>query len=864
CFSFIVQPLYVMGLSDPVVPANQFLSSEEITAAHGGHTMCTSMYMVSTKYQMMFLSGRSRMPGLQADGVAAALGSPNKKSRLSLRFFQKRETKRALDFSETQAEEPSATEPEETTSCDQVVPVPCPSSSPCGKRESLVPFVGLNNLGNTCYLNSILQVLYYCPGFKDAIKSLYHLSKLKEKPKEDATKSEEQVESCDDSTPVHMELLSSFYSLISSVEQLQSSFLFNPEKYSEGELTTPPRKVLNTLRQLNPMYEGYLQHDAQEVLQCILAYIQEASDTIKKEQCYQDDSSKTSGESDSFTRDKTDQFSATPEEEEGADGQLSGKRKSDTEAGNAKKKPKSQCKPKKSEEDNKPFTRSKRKSSGDITGKSLGDQRDEGEGEREREGKQEKEGGSNTEEEKSEGSPKEVTKRKKRAKLNWLKPSGKQPSIFSKFRSMGRISSHVGDKAENKRDNVNTNNDSQGPQSLGKDTPETEKCAENLDATAAPKEELQCLDVLKQLFQGQLVLRTRCLECECYTERREDFQDISVPVQEDESNCSDSSSEISPDPKPEQKTLKWAISQFASVERIVGQDKYFCETCHHYTEAERSLLFDKTPEVVTIHLKCFSASGSELDPYAGLSKVNTPLHTPLKLSLEEWCTRPSAPEQGHHYRLFAVVMHSGVTISSGHYTTYIRMMDLHQTVLKPQSQPQEDGEKEEEGEMKPLKKEEALAPDYDDGEVSFSLSGKGKNITSGTGMTTTASKAGGKRPSEGIGLLGGQRSLSSYELSSSKQASSEKPVNMGSTPVKNGGVKKEKEYENDVVKEQSQVSFDLALQNLLDYEGKWMLFDDSEVRFFDEEDFLRACSPETCSTSTPYLLFYKKVSGEIN
>lgn len=68
---------------------------------------------------------------------------------------------------------------------------------------------------------------------------------------------------------------------------------------------------------------------------------------------------------------------------------------------------------------------------------------------------------------------------------------------------------------------------------------------------------------------------------------------------------------VSPDPKPELKTLKWAISQFASVERIFGEDKYFCETCHHYTEAERSLLFDKTPEVITIHLKRFSANGLE-------------------------------------------------------------------------------------------------------------------------------------------------------------------------------------------------------------------------------------------------------------
>lgn len=68
---------------------------------------------------------------------------------------------------------------------------------------------------------------------------------------------------------------------------------------------------------------------------------------------------------------------------------------------------------------------------------------------------------------------------------------------------------------------------------------------------------------------------------------------------------------VSPEPKTEMKTLKWAISQFASVERIVGEDKYFCENCHHYTEAERSLLFDKMPEVITIHLKCFAASGLE-------------------------------------------------------------------------------------------------------------------------------------------------------------------------------------------------------------------------------------------------------------
>ena len=52
----------------------------------------------------------------------------------------------------------------------------------------------------------------------------------------------------EESVPAHMELLGSFNSLITSVEQLQSGFLLNPDGYSEGELATPPRKLLHTLR----------------------------------------------------------------------------------------------------------------------------------------------------------------------------------------------------------------------------------------------------------------------------------------------------------------------------------------------------------------------------------------------------------------------------------------------------------------------------------------------------------------------------------------------------------------------------------------------------------------------------------------
>ncbi|TMS20036.1 Ubiquitin carboxyl-terminal hydrolase 1 [Larimichthys crocea] len=643
-------------------------------------------------------------------------------------------------------------------------PSQCPASPglllPCDKRENLVPFVGLNNLGNTCYLNSVLQVLYYCPGLREGIKKLYELSKRKDKSKEETDQSEE--------------LLGSFSSLITSVEQLQSGFLLNPDSFSEGELATPPRKILHTLRQLNPMYEGYLQHDAQEVLQCILGYIQEACDTIRKEQ-------EMEKKDDDVTEVKTE----------------NGVHLSSNSSGH-RKLPHRRGRPSRRQEEE--------RSSGDITIHSTQDQTRDGDAE---------------EDEGSDGE--------------------------GKFRSVGKITCTTV-KNQNKAEQENGLTDEHRQNEKSSEERPPQHTAE--DKKATKPQDSEGLDLMERLFQGQLVLRTRCLECESFTERREDFQDISVPVLDDQPSSPDDLSEVSPDPKPELKTLKWAIGQFASVERIVGEDKYFCETCHHYTEAERSLLFDKTPEVITIHLKRFSANSLELDPYAGLSKVNTPLQTPLTLSLEEWCTRPSSAK-GQHYQLFAVVMHSGVTISSGHYTAYVRMSELKDVKLWLRDG-KEMKEEEEEKESKEGTRVKDEVLDFDDGEVSFSLNTR-------RGASLASSKTGSKKLSEGgVGLLGGQRSLSSYDLgNSSKHA--EKAAGSGATE----GSKRRKTIslsqntEAGLKKEPG--AGEEALNSLLEYEGKWMLFDDSEVRLFEEEDFLRACSPETCSSSTPYLLFYRRM-----
>ncbi|XP_074007631.1 ubiquitin carboxyl-terminal hydrolase 1 [Numenius arquata] len=794
------------------------------------------------------------MPGvLPSDSTGPARGSPSKKNRLSLKLFQKKEAKRALDFTESQENEQKSSE-FRGSEIDQVVPAAQPPALiSCEKKDNMLPFVGLNNLGNTCYLNSVLQVLYFCPGFKTGVKHLYNIISKKKESLKDEGEQKAEKGSCKEDPLASYELICSLHSLILSVEQLQASFLLNPEKYTD-ELATQPRRLLNTLRELNPMYEGYLQHDAQEVLQCILGNIQETCQLLKKEELNKLPVEEPAAKPEEKLNENTESNgtgNAAEEEDNVPSGQVgqmaedkllkgNGKRKSDAEGGNAKKKSKV-SKEQIAAEENQRQTRSKRK----ATGEKLENQADaiakcSGENESAK-----------------------PTQKKSRLRLNWLKSSCKQPSILSKFYSLGKLTTNLGSKDPGKEyDDCELEESSvkcENGNNIKEDCCEPESPAESHNEKGTEKEpkkegtELAVFELVEKLFQGQLVLRTRCLECECFTERREDFQDISVPVQEDELSKTEESSEISPEPKTEMKTLKWAISQFASVERIVGEDKYFCENCHHYTEAERSLLFDKMPEVITIHLKCFAASGLEFDCYGGLSKINTPLLTPLKLSLEEWSTKPT----NDTYGLFAVVMHSGITISSGHYTASVKITDLNSLeidkgnfitdqmyeMIKPE----------------PLNKEEArtVAEDYDDGEVSFRVNGG----------TAQPGKVLNKKNMEAVGLLGGQKSKPDCDLYNNKPANPEKILNVvaesrapeAGSSNGSGECGTQHGQQNGVASGGLENKALYVLQSLKEYEGKWLLFDDSEVKVTEEKDFLNSLSPTSSSTSTPYLLFYKKI-----
>ncbi|XP_050542668.1 ubiquitin carboxyl-terminal hydrolase 1 [Daktulosphaira vitifoliae] len=172
-------------------------------------------------------------------------------------------------------------------------------------------------------------------------------------------------------------------------------------------------------------------------------------------------------------------------------------------------------------------------------------------------------------------------------------------------------------------------------------------------------------------FQGISLLRTTCLECEFVTERKESFCDICVPI--NGSFKDDVSPEYEYNYFDYDNVNKLYHSAIVNEEYLQDTDKYWCEQCCRYNEAKRSVGYETLPRLLTLHLKRFCTNYR-----AVVSKVNEHMPTPLTLECFcEECLSLGAQQlhRAHSYQLYAIIMHLGATIASGHYVAYVKAQD---------------------------------------------------------------------------------------------------------------------------------------------------------------------------------------------
>jgi ubiquitin C-terminal hydrolase len=73
--------------------------------------------------------------------------------------------------------------------------------------------------------------------------------------------------------------------------------------------------------------------------------------------------------------------------------------------------------------------------------------------------------------------------------------------------------------------------------------------------------------------------------------------------------------------------------------------------------ANTQLCIEKTPEILSIHLKRFAYQGAR-------TKVESKVHFPKELNMQKWTTKHDV------YNLYGIIVHRG-TSSAGHYVAYV-------------------------------------------------------------------------------------------------------------------------------------------------------------------------------------------------
>jgi len=173
------------------------------------------------------------------------------------------------------------------------------------------------------------------------------------------------------------------------------------------------------------------------------------------------------------------------------------------------------------------------------------------------------------------------------------------------------------------------------------------------DATSA-----QSANFVKDNFVGIGVMRTKCLECESSTYKKEEFTNIDIPIQ-----CDD---------EDEDSGYNFFINRIMASETLRDVNKYWCSECSRLNEAQRTVSYEVLPSVLVLQLKRFTTTASR----TYVSKLTDYIPTPLIMDCFCQKCREGPGPPLHKYRLYSVILHLGASLASGHYIACVRAGDV--------------------------------------------------------------------------------------------------------------------------------------------------------------------------------------------
>eukprot|EP00347_Sterkiella_histriomuscorum_P008234 403345866 len=109
------------------------------------------------------------------------------------------------------------------------------------------------------------------------------------------------------------------------------------------------------------------------------------------------------------------------------------------------------------------------------------------------------------------------------------------------------------------------------------------------------------------------------------------------------------------------------ISWFSQEETLTGNDKWYCSQCKQHQNALKKMELYRAPEFLIIHLKRFSHQRAS---FFSSRKIQELIDFPVEgLDLRNYCLQSSSNKEQYIYDLYAVSNHYG-SLNGGHYTAF--------------------------------------------------------------------------------------------------------------------------------------------------------------------------------------------------
>ncbi|ESW30296.1 hypothetical protein PHAVU_002G141300 [Phaseolus vulgaris] len=152
-------------------------------------------------------------------------------------------------------------------------------------------------------------------------------------------------------------------------------------------------------------------------------------------------------------------------------------------------------------------------------------------------------------------------------------------------------------------------------------------------------------NLVQKVFGGRLISKLQCCSCGRTSDTYEPLIDMSLEIENVDS-------------------LPSALESFTKVEKIDAN--FRCDSCKEEVSMEKQLMLDMTPSVAAFHLKRFKADGILVE------KIDKHIEFPLELDLQPYTISNQNNDVLVKYDLYAIVVHTGFSSTSGHYFCFVR------------------------------------------------------------------------------------------------------------------------------------------------------------------------------------------------